>query len=116
MSTPAKQNFIIKANGNWEPIWQIQNSGVPFDITGYTFELTVRNGVGNTAPIIINLTTANNGIVVNDVLNGKIQIFIVPQPQIKQKVVYNYDLAAIKSGKHYIWMEGTMTFDPGTSY
>jgi hypothetical protein len=115
MSTPAKANFTIKANGYFERVWQITNAGVPFDVTGYTFEIEVRNGKGNTSPVIVTLVMGD-GITVTDAVNGKLAISIAPQPQITIKSVYHYDLMAIKDGKNKVWLEGTMTFDPGATY
>ena len=115
MSAPAKANFFIKANGYWERVWQIQNEGVAYDITGYTFELEVKTAKGLNSTRILNLTTGD-GITIDNAEEGKILVEIPPLPQITKTTTYVYDLLAIKDGKGKVWLEGTMTFDPGSSY
>lgn len=115
MSTPAKANFTLKNNGYWERTWQIQNNGEPFDITDYTFELEIRNGKGQSATRLLQLTTGS-GIEIVSPLEGKIKITIPPQPQLTAKQTFYYDLLAIKDSKSYVWLEGTIVFEIGVSF
>lgn len=115
MATPAKANFKIKANGTWIQVWQIKNAGVPFDITGYDFELEIKKTKGATISKFLDLTIGN-GITVLDAANGMLQLEIGPQISLTATQVFVYDLIAIKDGKPYVWLEGEMTFEPGVSY
>src|SRR5690606_19708406 len=108
-------NFKIKANGYFTRVWQIKNSGVPTDLTGFDFELEVKKIKGSASAKFLNLTIGN-GITIVDAINGKIQIDIPPSPSITTTQTYFYDLIAIKDGKPYVWLEGEMTFEPGVSY
>lgn len=115
MATPQKANFKLKANGYFTRVWQVKNSGVPADITGFDFELEVKKVKGSASTKFLNLTVGN-GITIVDAANGKIQIDIAPQPSLTTTQTYFYDLIAIKDGKPYVWLEGEMVFEPGVSY
>lgn len=115
MANPVKQNFKIKANGYWTQVWQIKNGDVPFDITGYNFELEIKKNRGFASPKFLNLVVGD-GITVEDAQTGKIKIEIPPQNSVVGSVTYVYDLIAIKDGKPYVWIEGEMTFEAGVSY
>lgn len=115
-STPARQNFLIKTNTHWSRTWQILNSGVAFDITGYDFELELRTTKGSSATPAYLTLSVGDGITIVDEALGKIKVEIEPQTAILTKTDYYYDLIAIASGKPYTWLEGKITFDPGVSF
>lgn len=115
MSFPAKANFNIKANGYWEKVWKIYNLGEPMDLSGYTFELEVKAHRGKNSPRLFNLSMGQ-GIEVDDPLSGEIQVTIPPIPDLKSTKTYAYDFIAIKNDKATVWIQGSMTFDPGVSY
>lgn len=112
---PGKVNFVIKANGSWIRTWQVKNNAVPFDISNYTFELEVKKKRGAAQAAFLNLTVGN-GITIVDAPLGKIKIEIPPNTSITSNETYFYDLIAIVNNKAYVWIEGQMTFEPGTSY
>jgi hypothetical protein len=115
MSFPAVYNFKHKTNGYWTKVWQINNSGVPLDISDYIFEMEIRSIKGPQGKLLENLTIGS-GITVVDAVNGKIQIEIPPMPDIKTTQIAFYDLKATVNGKGVIWVEGKITLDPGVSY
>jgi hypothetical protein len=114
--TPAVVNLKIKTNGYYTALWHIQSNSVDVDLTGYTFEITVRETKGFHGKIVYELTTENGGISITDAAGGQIQVEIAPTTSIKDTKVCFYDLLAKKNGKEYVWIEGKITLDPGTSY
>lgn len=110
-----KANFKIRANGQWTQVWQIRNKGQPMNITGYGFELEVKRQKGANQPKFLNLVVGD-GITIVDATQGKIKIDIPPQPQINTPTTYMYDLIAIVNDEPFVWLEGTMAFEPGVSY
>lgn len=115
MPTPAKANIKIKANGYWTQIWQIKNNSVPLDITDYDFKLDIKKARGKNVTSFLVLEVGS-GITIVDALNGKIQLEINEQPMLVTTQDFVYDLIAIKNTKPYVWIEGTITFDPGVTY
>lgn len=115
MAAPQQYNFTVKANGYWTRVWQIKTAGVPVDLTNYTFEMEIKKNRGSTAPAYLELGMGT-GIQLEDAVNGKIRISIEPDPTIAATTVYQYDLLAIVDNKPYVWLYGTITFEPGVSY
>jgi hypothetical protein len=115
MTTPAKINFTLKGNSQFERVWQITNNGSPVDISTYTFELEVKVARGLNSKRILNLTIGS-GLSFEDAVNGKLRISIPPQTSIVTTTAYVYDFIMIKSSKPYVLIEGTMTIEPGVSY
>lgn len=115
MATPQKQDFRIKANGTWVKTLVFSANDVPLNLTGYTFEMEVKSKQGAASTKYFTLSTGS-GITVVDVNTGTITIEIPPKPDITKPTVYFYDIIAIVDSKPYVWLYGTLTFEPGTSY
>lgn len=117
--TPATANLRIKTNGYYTAVWQIKSNDVAVDLTGYTFELTVREAKNISARVIYELNTEDStdgSITISDTPEGKITVEIKPKSSIKETKICFYDLLAKFAGKEYVWVEGRITLDPGTSY
>lgn len=110
----AKQNFKIQANGTFTRTIEVKSNDVPLNLTGYTFEMEVKAAKGPAETAFLTLTIGS-GITV-DAVNGLITFEIAQQTSITATTVYYYDLIAITGGKPYVWLYGTLTFEPGTSY
>jgi hypothetical protein len=115
MATPQKYDFTVKANGYWTRVWQIKNNGVPLDITSYSFEMSIKKSRGAAGTPYLDLAMGT-GIEIEDAALGKIRISIEPDATIDSTVKYQYDLLAVIDSKPYVWLYGTITFEPGVSY
>lgn len=110
--TPASKNLRIKTNGTYRATWQINSNGVPVDLTGYTFKMTIRLDSGLDGAI-----AGEADVTINEPANqGKVIVEIPPMPAIESPVNAYYDLLASIGGKDYVWIEGRIKLEPGATY
>lgn len=115
MTTPARQDFVIRANTHWERIWQIKSNGVPLDISSYDFRMELKYERGLDSRTFLSLSVGD-GITLIDASQGQFKITIEPQTAITQRKVFQYDLLVTIAGYNYVWVEGLIAFEPGVTY
>lgn len=74
----AKLNMLIEQGSTYRHNMQLRQgseTAPPLDLTGCQFRLHIRSQVADAVPILA-LTTENGGIVVQDALQGSIQLHI----------------------------------------
>jgi hypothetical protein len=77
MTTPSKLDMIIYQGATFSKVIKLSAAGVPMNITGYTFRMQVRQSKSPTSPILVELTTANNGIITtNPATLGEITLLL----------------------------------------
>ena len=86
-------------------------SGQPLVLTGTTFELEVFDEEGGT--VVHTFTTANGGIVLTDLANGKITFVYTPGDLAPG--TYFYRLNQIQTGNPIVWMYGSMVIREGSA-
>lgn len=76
----AKVDLRIYENGTFRKRfqWKQGSPATPVDLTGYTAMMQVRSKISDAIPVL-NLTTANGGVVISDAANGVFDIHIADE-------------------------------------
>lgn len=110
-------NIICEQNATFQMFfpWKNEQTGIPYDLTGYTALMQVRTAKCDGATLIIEFSTANGSIVLGGVA-GTVQVNATPtQTAALVAGQYLYDLLLITGSNKYRVLQGTFTVSGGVT-
>jgi hypothetical protein len=109
--TPGKYNMICPQGATFSKrlTWSIDDE--PVDLTGYTARMQAKDKVGSTCNPVVNITTENGGISLDDEGNIDLLISASDTASIYAKD-YFYDLELVTGSTVYRVIEGKFIVTP----
>jgi hypothetical protein len=109
--TPGKYNMICPQGATFSKrlTWSIDD--VPVNLTGYTARMQAKDKVGSACSPVVNITTENGGITLDDEGNIDLLISASDTAEIHAKD-YFYDLELVVGSTVYRVIEGKFIVTP----